>query len=143
MAPSPAAVGCALFAAATIAAYTVVDGIGARISNDVNAYAAALFVADIPPMLVFCLWRKGMQGIKPAFSFVLPGLAGGAMSLAAYWIVLWAMTVAPIALVAAVRETSILFGGLIAVFVLKESLTRVRAVSALLSITGLVLMRLF
>jgi drug/metabolite transporter (DMT)-like permease len=143
MAPSRAAVGCALITAATIAAYTVVDGVGARISNNVNAYAATLFVADTFPMLIFCLWRKGLQGIRPAFGFLLPGLAGGAMSLAAYWIVIWAMTVAPIALVAAVRETSILFGGLIAVFALKEPLTRVRAVSAALTVVGLMLMRLF
>ena len=141
-APSRTAVGCALLTAATIAAYTVVDGIGARISDNVNAYAAALFVADTFPMLIFCLWRKGVKGIKPALSFLLPGMAGGAMSLGAYWIVIWAMTVAPIALVAAVRETSILFAGLIAVFVLKEPLTWVRVVSATLTIVGLVLMRL-
>ncbi len=143
MAPSRAAVSCALLTAATISAYTVVDGIGARVSDNVNAYAAALFVADAFPMLIFCLWRKGVRGITPALGFLLPGLAGGAMSLGAYWIVLWAMTVAPIALVAAVRETSILFGGLIAIFILKEPLTRVRAASAALTIAGLVMMRLF
>jgi drug/metabolite transporter (DMT)-like permease len=65
------------------------------------------------------------------------------MSLAAYWIAIWAMTVAPIALVAAVRETSVLFGGLIAVLVLKEPPTLVRAASAVLILAGLVVMRLF
>lgn len=142
-APSRAAVGCALLTAAMISGYTVVDGIGARVSDNVNAYAAALFVIDAFPMLIFCLWRKGVEGTLPALGFLLPGFAGGAMSLAAYWIVLWAMTVAPIALVAAVRETSVLFGGLIAFFILKEPLTRVRAVAAALTLTGLLLMRLF
>jgi drug/metabolite transporter (DMT)-like permease len=72
-----------------------------------------------------------------------PAFAGGAMSLAAYWIAIWAMTVAPIALVAAIRETSVLFGGLIAVLFLKEPMSRIRTVSALLILLGLVCMRLF
>jgi uncharacterized membrane protein len=65
------------------------------------------------------------------------------MSLAAYWIVIWAMTVAPIALVAALRETSVLFAGLIATIVLKEDMTPIRALAALLILAGLVAMRLF
>jgi drug/metabolite transporter (DMT)-like permease len=143
MAPNRTALGCALLTAAMITGYTVVDGIGARVSHDVNAYAAALFVVDAFPMLILCLRRNGVQGLRPFLGFLMPGFAGGAMSLAAYWVVMWAMTVAPIALVAVVRETSVLFAGLIAVFILKEPLTRVRAISAALTILGLVLMRLF
>ncbi len=94
-------------------------------------------------MLVLCLWWKGVDGVKPVLGFLAPGIAGGAMSLAAYWIVIWAMTIAPIALVAAIRETSVLFGGLIAVIFLKEPMTGVRAASAALILLGLVCMRLF
>ena len=65
------------------------------------------------------------------------------MSLAAYWIVIWAMTVAPIPLVAAVRETSVVFAGLIAVFVLKEPFSRIRAIATALTVLGLALARLF
>ena len=65
------------------------------------------------------------------------------MSLAAYWIVIWAMTVAPIALVAATRETSVLFAGLIAVVVLKEPVTPVRVISAMVIVAGLAVMRLW
>jgi drug/metabolite transporter (DMT)-like permease len=137
------AVGCALATAAMISSYTVVDGIGARVASSPNTYAAVLFAGDSIPMLAICLWRKGVRGLRPALPFLLPGFAGGAMSLAAYWIVIWAMTVAPIALVAAVRETSVLFGGLIAVFILKEPLTRVRALSAGMTMPGLLIMRLF
>ena len=94
-------------------------------------------------MAALCLWRYGVQGTKPALKFLAPGFAGGAMSLAAYWIVIWAMTVAPIALVAAMRETSVLFAGLIAIIVLKEPPTPIRAVAASLILAGLLAMRLF
>lgn len=139
---SRAAAGWALMTAAAIAAYTVVDGLGARVAGNANQYAASLFLLDAIPMLIFCYWRKGIDGTRPAFRFLVPGFAGGAMSLVAYWIVIWAMSVAPIALVAALRETSVLFGGLIAVVFLKEPFTRVRAASAGLTVLGLLLMRL-
>jgi drug/metabolite transporter (DMT)-like permease len=143
MAPSKVAVSCALLTAITISAYTIVDGIGARTAGDPNAYAAALFAVDAYPMLIICLFWKGVKGVRPALGFLLPGFAGGAMSLAAYWIAIWAMTVAPIALVAAIRETSVLFGGLIAVVFLKEPMTRVRAASGALILGGLFCLRMF
>jgi drug/metabolite transporter (DMT)-like permease len=143
MAPSKVAVSCALLTAITISAYTIVDGIGARAAGDPNAYAAALFAVDAYPMLIICLFWKGVKGVRPALGFLLPGFAGGAMSLAAYWIAIWAMTVAPIALVAAIRETSVLFGGLIAVVFLKEPMTRVRAASGALILGGLFCLRMF
>lgn len=142
-APSFVGVSYALATAATICAYTVTDGIGARASGNANAYAATLFALDGVPMLVLCLWRYGLEGAKPALKFLAPGLAGGVMSLAAYWIVIWAMTVAPIALVAALRETSVLFAGLIATIVLKEPATPIRAGAAALILAGLIAMRLF
>lgn len=143
MAPSKVAVSCALLTAITISAYTIVDGIGARAAGDPNAYAAALFAVDAYPMLIICLFWKGVKGVRPALGFLLPGFAGGAMSLAAYWIAIWAMTVAPIALVAAIRETSVLFGGLIAVVFLKEPMTRARAASGALILGGLFCLRMF
>ncbi|MGN6581902.1 MAG: EamA family transporter [Bordetella sp.] len=138
-----AAPGFAVLTAVTIAGYTVVDGIGARTAGQASAYAAALFVLDALPMLALCLYRYGWSGMAPMRRFLLPGLAGGAMSLTAYWIVIWAMTVAPIPLVAAVRETSVIFAGLIAVFVLKEPFSRTRAAATALTVLGLALTRLF
>jgi drug/metabolite transporter (DMT)-like permease len=64
------------------------------------------------------------------------------MQVLSYTIALWAMTLAPIALVAALRETSVLFGSLIAVAVLGEPLRPVRIAAALLIVGGLVLIRL-
>jgi drug/metabolite transporter (DMT)-like permease len=70
------------------------------------------------------------------------GLAGGALQLLSYGIVLWAMTVAPIAIVAALRETSVLFGTVLAVVFLKEQLRPLRIGAALMIVCGLMLIRL-
>ena len=74
--------------------------------------------------------------------FWLRGLAGGALQALSYGIVLWAMTLAPIALVGSLPETSVLFGAIIAVLVLKEPLRITRVAAAVLIVCGLVLIRL-
>jgi drug/metabolite transporter (DMT)-like permease len=130
------------FTAVTICAYTLSDGQGARVSGDALAYIAALFVADGLLFTAFAWWLRGTAGLKPMFSFWGPGLAGGAMSAGAYGIAIWAMTVAPIPLVAAVRETSVLFGAAIAVLILKEPLRTNRVIAAFMILTGLVMIRL-
>jgi drug/metabolite transporter (DMT)-like permease len=140
--PSGTAIFCALLTATTISAYTIIDGVGARVAGDPNAYAAGLFALDAYPMLLICFWRQGVAGMKAMVGFLIPGFVGGAMSFLAYWIAIWAMTRAPIALVAAVRESSVLFGGLIAVFILKEPATPIRIAAATLILAGLAFMRL-
>src|SRR5215208_2846554 len=127
--------------AAIICGYTLVDGLGARTAGDPHAYSAALFVLGAVPLPLITLWRRGLSGMKPALGFLLPALAGGAMSLGAYWIAIWAMTVAPIALVAALRESSVLFAALIAALVLKEPLAPIRVFAATLILVGLLLIR--
>jgi len=137
----PIALGYAGLTALMICGYTLVDGVGARISGDPHAYSATLFVIDAFPLLLFALWRRGLAGLAPMRPYLLQGVAGGAMSLGSYWIAIWAMTVAPIPLVAAVRESSVLFAALIAVVLLKEPLRWSRAVSAVLIVGALALMR--
>ena len=85
---------------------------------------------------------RGTAAIPAVAPFWKSGLAGGVLSLVAYWIVIWAMTVAPIALVAALRETSVLFGTLIAVVFLKEPLRPIRIVAAVTIVAGIALIRL-
>ena len=70
------------------------------------------------------------------------GLVGGSLQLLSYGIVIWAMTKAPIAPVAALRETSVLFGAVLAFFLLKEPLKPARLVAAAMIVCGLVLIRL-
>jgi drug/metabolite transporter (DMT)-like permease len=132
----------ALTTAVTICGYSVVDGIGARTAQNAHVYTVWLFLLDGLMMLVFVLARRGKPVLAEYAGFWKIGLLGGALSLAAYWIAIWAMTVAPIALVAALRETSVLFGAAIAVTVLKEPLHRARIVAALMIVGGLVLIRL-
>jgi drug/metabolite transporter (DMT)-like permease len=132
----------ALCTAVTICGYSVVDGIGARTAGSAHAYTVWLFILDGLMMLVFVLLRRGTAVVGEFASFWKSGLIGGALSLAAYWIAIWAMTVAPIALVAALRETSVLFAAAIAVVVLKEPLQRPRIIAALMIVAGLALIRL-
>ena len=78
----------------------------------------------------------------PHHSASLPALVGGGLQALSYGIVLWAMTLAPIAIVASLRETSVLFGAIIAILVLKEPLRAARIVAAALIACGLTLIRL-
>jgi drug/metabolite transporter (DMT)-like permease len=136
------AVGFALFTAVTICAYSVVDGIGGRLSNNPNAYSLWLFAGIAVVMLPYALFRDGRDVIPAMQKYWRRGFVGGALQLLSYGIAIWAMTVAPIAIVATLRETSVLFGAVIAVVVLKEPLRALRIVAALLIVCGLVLIRL-
>jgi drug/metabolite transporter (DMT)-like permease len=126
----------------TICTYSVVDGVGARLSGNANGYSLALFVGIGPVMAVYALARGGPGVFAAMCRHPATGLAGGALQLGSYAVAIWAMTVAPIALVAALRETSVLFGAAIAVVLLKEPLRASRVGAAFLIVTGLVLIRL-
>jgi drug/metabolite transporter (DMT)-like permease len=136
------AVGFAFFTATTICGYSLTDGIGARVSGNAHAYAAMLFLFDGACMAIVALWRRGPLILTEARIYWKTGLFGGALSVTSYWIAIWAMTVAPIAMVAALRETSVLFAAVISVVVLKEQLRPARIVAALLIVTGMALIRL-
>ena len=136
------AVGFALFTALTICAYSVVDGIGVRASANPNAYTLWMFVGNAVVLLPYALYRDGRDVIPAMRIYWRRGFAGGALQLLSYGIALWAMTVAPIAIVATLRETSVLFGAAFAVVVLKEPLRAMRIGAALLIVCGLVLIRI-
>ena len=136
------AVGFALMTALTICIYSVVDGVGARFAGSPNAYSLSLFVGISVVMVPYALYRDGRDVIPAIRTFWRRGFAGGALQVISYGTVLWAMTLAPIAIVATLRETSVLFGAAIAVVVLKEPLRAVRIAAALLIVGGLILIRL-
>jgi len=136
------AVGFALFTAVTICAYSVVDGIGVRLSGNAAGYTLALFVGNGVMLVLYALAREGLGVLQPMPHLWRRALAGGAMQVMSYGIALWAMTLAPIAIVATLRETSVLFGAVIAVVMLKERLRAVRVVAAALIVCGLVAIRL-
>jgi drug/metabolite transporter (DMT)-like permease len=137
------AVGFALFTAVTICAYSVVDGVGARLAGSANAYSVALFASIGPVMMIYALARRGSDVFPAMARHWRLGLAGGTLQLGSYGIAIWAMTLAPIAIVAALRETSVLFGAAIAVIFLKEPLRLSRVGAALMIVAGLMLIRLY
>ena len=136
------AVGYALATALTICAYSVVDGVGARASDNPQSYVLWLLIGNALLLVPYALWRDRRGVTKAMRRFWLRGLAGGALQTLSYGIALWAMTLAPIAIVATLRETSVLFGAVIAVVVLKEPLRLTRIGAALLILYGMVLLRL-
>lgn len=124
------ATGLALLNAVLIATYTMVDGVGARLSGNAVAYGLWLFTLIGIPWFLWAAVAHRRDGWAKIRSGIPIGLVCGACSLASYVIALWAMTRAPIATVAAVRETSIVFGTMLGAIVLHEHVTLIRALAA-------------
>ncbi len=143
----PKAVGFALTNAVVIAVYTVVDALGVRATAQAGGnafqYVAALFVLDGWPfaLIVFC--RRGGAVVWPYARVRWPvALGAAAASLGSYGIALWAMTKAPVATVAALRETSVLFAALLGSWFLKEAFTLRRAIGTATIVAGVMALRL-
>ena len=132
----------ALGAAVATAGYTLVDGIGARIGGDAVAYVGWLLVMAAVFYLPAILTLKGATLLRAPWALWRRGILPAAASLTAYAIVVWAMTQAPIALVAALRETSILFAVLIGWLIFGERMNAGKATAAALIVAGVVLTRL-
>lgn len=119
-----------------IGAYTLLDGLGGRLAGSPHAYAALLFLLTSIPILVFAGLARRDELSSLARPMWLKGVTAGVLSAAAYWVVVWAMSVAPMGLVAAVRESSVVFAALLGAFLLRE---RVRWVAVVLVLAGIVL----
>jgi drug/metabolite transporter (DMT)-like permease len=132
----------ALGTACFTASYTLVDGVGARIAETASGYTLWMFALDATGMTGFALATRGTAALKRLRPAWRSGIAAGGLSLGSYWIAIWAFTLAPLAMVAALRETSVLFAMLIGVFMLGERAGLWRWVAMLLIVSGVVLMRL-
>ena len=139
--PSGRAVGFALMNALVIAIYTIVDGTGARLAGDPWAYIVWLFVLDALPFTAYMLVRHRAAFIDVLNRRRTRGLVGGALSAGAYAISVWAMTKAPVALVASLRETSVLFATLIGARLLHEKLTPRRWAGVVAVVLGVVALK--
>jgi drug/metabolite transporter (DMT)-like permease len=137
-----AAAGWAFANAGIIAGYTLVDGTGARASGDAAAYVTWLIFVEGLPFLAWIVARRGHAAVRYLARGWRRGLLGGACSLAAYGIVLYAMTRAPVAAVAALRETSVLFAALIGALWLKEGFGAMRLAGAASVVAGVVALKL-
>jgi drug/metabolite transporter (DMT)-like permease len=131
----------ALGTAGFTASYTLADGVGARLAGAASPFTMAMFVLDGLFMLAFGLVSRGGRAVAALAPAWKSGLAAGAMSLGSYWIAIWAFTQAPLALVAALRETSVLFAMVMAVIVLREPIPPMRWLAAALILAGILLMR--
>jgi drug/metabolite transporter (DMT)-like permease len=134
--------GFALFTAITICAYSFVDGIGARLAGSAGAYTACLFIGNGVVLAAYAVARLRGKVFVAMAPYWATGLAGGGLQFVSYGIAIWAMTVAPIAIVAALRETSVLFGAVLAVVFLKEPLRAIRIAAAVMVMSGLLMIRL-
>ena len=131
----------ALITGCFIAAYSLVDGYGARAAGTSLGFYSWLAIGNVIVMALYLrvsspgvLGRIGREGRTMV-------LIGGGASFAAYAVVTWAFTQAPIALVSALRETSIVFTLLIGVFVLKERLDLAKLLSTMTTLLGAALLR--
>ncbi|WP_120236477.1 DMT family transporter [Collimonas fungivorans] len=123
-----------------IAGYTIVDGLGSRLAGSAASYAGWMFLLDGLPLLVIYLSMHGSLRIALRERATWNALGGGAMSLLAYGIVIWAITLAPMGPVSALRETSVLFAALIARMFLGEALTLRRLLSCAVIALGAVML---
>ena len=124
------------------AAHSIVDGLGARLAGTPHGYILWLFLfAGIPVTLIaLCVERdETLRVFRQDWKL---GLAGGLTNLANYWLVVWAFTLAPIAIVAALRETGIVFAVLIGTFILKEKLNLTRVVATIATLIGVVMIKI-
>jgi drug/metabolite transporter (DMT)-like permease len=131
----------ALLTALVIGSYTLVDGLGVRRSGAPAAYTAWLFVLTGLGVVLACRGRVKQLAAYLAAKPLL-ALGGGLANAGSYGIALWAMTLAPIAVVAALRETSIVFAALIAASILREPVGPARVAGAVLIAGGAVVLRL-
>jgi len=138
---NPRAVLFALATGICIALYTLVDGFGARSAGSVMGFAVCLTIDDgVLTFLIAMTWKAEAIGRVARTNFT-PAILAGGMQIGAYWIVIWALAYAPLGMVSALRETSVLFAALISTFILKEGFGVWRFVSAGLIACGIGLTR--
>ncbi|MFF5105153.1 EamA family transporter [Streptomyces sp. NPDC000134] len=135
------AVGAALGTGLIIAAYTLVDSVGVRQGGDVLSYVGWLFLCQGPVLPLIALARRRGTLLAQMRPVLGTGLAGGALSMAAYGLVIWAQAHGNVATVAALRETGILVAAVIATVFFREPFGRLRLMAGAVTLTGIVLLR--
>ena len=136
-----AALALALGSGVAVTAYSLIDGTAGRLGSP-SVYTAWLFVGDAVVVALGLLLWKGAAFLDPVRRHWGLALIGGALLFVSYWLCVWAMTRAPISLVAAVREASVLFGAVFAVLLLHEKPRPERLLAAVLVIAGVTLIKL-
>lgn len=141
------ALALCLAAGVSVAAYTLLDGIGVRIGPEARSlvpiatFAAWLFILDGIGMMAFMLFYRGRTAFVDAAGTGAKGLLAGTAAFSCFWIAIWALAHAPIALVAALRETSVLFSLMLGRLFLSETVTGKRAICACVTFGGILILQ--
>ena len=138
----PQALRWGIITSILIAAYTITDGLGVRLSNNSLSYILWLFILEVIPIGCWLLiyrrpqWLTYMKDARTSILF------GGIASSLAYGLVIYAMSLGALAVVSSLRETSVIFAALIGTLILGEPFGRQRIIAAILVGAGIVIMRL-
>jgi drug/metabolite transporter (DMT)-like permease len=139
--PSRAALVAAGATGLTIASYTTVDGLGVRLSGSPAGYIAWLMLLEslcVPGLALVRRRREVVSGTS--WRVLLSGVCAGALAVLAYGLVLWAQTRGALAPIAALRETSVIFGAVIGTVVFREPFGRWRIAATVLVVIGVLLL---
>jgi drug/metabolite transporter (DMT)-like permease len=140
---TPRAAVLAFTNAAVVVAYTLVDGVGARLAGSALSYVSWMMIGTAALIIPIALLFYRRQIAEKARSFWVRTFVGGTLSIASYGIALWAMTKAPIGLVAALRETSVLFAAILGALLFDERFGAKRWAALVLIVLGIGLLRAF
>ncbi len=137
----------ALLTGAAIVLYTLADGVGVRSSGSSHGYASWLFfIQGWPYLAVFAFPSGGRPGLLRKSRFprgtIVPGVVAGLLSMGGYWVVIWAYNLVPLAPIAALRETGVIFAALIGTLILGEPFGKWRMVAAASVACGVALLNL-
>lgn len=140
---TPRAAILAFTNAAVVVAYTLIDGVGARLAGNAFSYVAWMMAGTATLIIVIALIFYRDAVMEKSRGFWLRTLLGGALGIASYGIAIWAMTKAPIGLVAALRETSVLFAAILGAILFNERFGPKRWAALVLIVIGIGLLRAF
>jgi len=128
--------------AAIVVAYTLMDGVGARLAGNAIAYVSWMMAgtAALIALIAAVFYSEKVRGMERGFW--IRAFFGGALSIASYGIAIWAMTQAPIGLVAALRETSVLFAAILGALIFDERFGAKRWAALILIVLGIGLLRM-
>jgi drug/metabolite transporter (DMT)-like permease len=131
----------ALCTSVTIAAYTLVDGLGGRTTENVIDYIVYLFLVDSLPFALLVVFLRRRALVPTIRNHWRTGVLGGLLAFLAYGLVIWAMTLSPMTYVSALRETSVILAALIGMRVLKEPFGARRIAAACCVAAGVILLQ--
>ncbi len=132
----------ALLTSATIAAYTVIDGVGGRTAENVFSYIVYLFLLDALPFTLLVVFMRRRVLVPTLKMHWKNGVLGGLFSFLAYALVIWAMTLTPMTYVSALRETSVILAALIGTRLMGEAHGSRRILAAACVAGGVILLQI-